>query len=80
LHFWVLCGEAQRAVGWGEGIATLLQRPLAPVQHRYDWRYLVGFVHPASGRTLFHLATSVSISLFAAELAEFAQAVGASAD
>ncbi len=37
------------------------QRPVAPVQHRYEWRYLVGFVHPASGRTLFHLATSVSI-------------------
>ena len=34
------------------------QRPIAPVQHRYDWRYLVGFVHPASGRTVFHLATS----------------------
>ena len=23
------------------------QRPLAPVQHRFAWRYLVGFVHPA---------------------------------
>ena len=53
-------------------------RPLAPVQHRYDWRYLVGFVHPASGRTVFHFATSVSISLFEAELAAFAHAVGAS--
>jgi transposase len=54
------------------------QRPLAPVQHRYEWRYLVGFVHPASGRTVFHLATSVTIPLFEAELAAFAQAVGAS--
>jgi transposase len=54
------------------------QRPLAPVQHRYEWRYLVGFVHPASGRTVFHLATSVSIPLFEAELAAFAHAVGAS--
>jgi transposase len=53
------------------------QRPLAPVQHRYDWRYLVGFVHPASGRTVFHLATSVSIPLFEAELVAFATAVGA---
>lgn len=53
-------------------------RPLAPVQHRFAWRYLVGFVHPASGRTVFHLATSVSIELFAVELAAFAQAVGAS--
>jgi transposase len=52
-------------------------RPLAPVQHRYEWRYLVGFVQPASGRTVFHLATSVSVPLFEAELAAFAQEVGA---
>ena len=38
------------------------ERPFAPVQHRYEWRYLVGFVHPASGRTVFHLATSASAS------------------
>ncbi len=53
------------------------QRPSAPVQHRYDWRYLVGFVHPASGRTVFHLATSVSIPLFEVELEAFARQVGA---
>jgi transposase len=54
------------------------QRPLAPVQHRFEWRYLVGFVHPASGRTVFHLATTVSILVFEVELAEFARQVGAS--
>src|SRR5258708_16697984 len=54
------------------------QRPIAPVQHRSDWRSLVGFVHPASGRTVFHLATTVSIPLFEVELAAFAQQVGAS--
>jgi transposase len=53
------------------------QRPLAPVQHRYAWRYLVGFVQPSSGRTVFHLATSVSIPLFETELAAFAHQVGA---
>jgi transposase len=53
------------------------QRPLAPVQHRYAWRSLVGFVHPASGRTVFHLASSVSIPLFEAELDAFAREVGA---
>ena len=53
------------------------RRPVAPVQHRYEWRYLVGFVHPASGRTVFHLATTVSISLFEVELAAFARQVGA---
>ncbi len=54
------------------------QRPSAPVEHRYDWRYLVGFVHPASGRTVFHLATTVNIPLFEVELAAFARQVGAS--
>jgi transposase len=54
------------------------QRLYAPVQHRYAWRYLVGFVHPSSGRTVFHLAPSVSVLLFEAELAAFAHAVGAS--
>jgi hypothetical protein len=54
------------------------QRPMAKVQHRFAWRYLVGFVRPASGRTVFHLATTVSIPVFAVELAEFARQVGAS--
>lgn len=54
------------------------QRPVALVQHRFAWRYLVGFVHPASGRTVFHLATTVSIPVFEVELAAFARAVGAS--
>jgi transposase len=58
--------------------APIGQRPIAPVRHRFAWRYLVGFVHPASGRTLFHLATSVSIPLFEVELAEFARQAGAS--
>lgn len=53
------------------------QRPLAPVEHRYECCYLVAFVHPASGRTVFHLASAVNIPLFEAELAAFAEAVGA---
>lgn len=53
------------------------QRPIVPVEHRYQWRYLVGFVHPASGRTIFHLASTVSIPLFEVELAAFARQVGA---
>jgi transposase len=58
--------------------APIGQRPCAVVQHRFAWRYLVGFVHPASGRTLFPLATSVSMALFEVELAEFARQAGAS--
>jgi transposase len=53
------------------------QRPIAPVEHRFVWRYLVGFVHPASGRTICHLATSVSIALFETELEAFATEVEA---
>jgi hypothetical protein len=53
------------------------QRSIAPVEHRYAWRYLVGFVHPASGRTVWHLATTVNIELFSVELEAFAQEVSA---
>jgi DDE superfamily endonuclease len=58
--------------------APIGQRPVATVQHRFAWRYVVGFVPPASGRTVVHLATSVNIPLFEAELAAFARAAGAS--
>jgi transposase len=57
--------------------APIGHRPLAPIRNRFAWRYLVAFVHPASGRTIFHLATSVSIPLFEVELAAFARSVGA---
>jgi transposase len=53
------------------------QRPLARVRHRCAWRSLVGFVPPASGRTVFPLATSVSSALFAVERAACARQVGA---
>jgi hypothetical protein len=52
-------------------------RPHALVQQRCAWRWLVGFVHPASGRTVFPLASAVSSAVFAAELAVFAEQVGA---
>jgi transposase len=58
----------------GSCVAPIGRRPIAQVQHRFAWRYVVGFVHSASGRTFFHLATSVSIPLFEAELAAFARA------
>src|SRR5262249_27350602 len=36
-------------------------RPHVMVQHRFAGRWLVGFVHPASGRTVCHRASAVSI-------------------
>jgi hypothetical protein len=53
------------------------QRPVAPVEHRFAWRYLIGCVHPASGRTVSHVATSVSTTLFETELEAFAAEAGA---
>jgi transposase len=47
------------------------------VQHRYQWCYLYGFVHPGSGRTWWLWLPAVSIATFTLALAEFAQAVGA---
>jgi transposase len=52
-------------------------RPLAPVEPRYAWRYVVAFVQPTSGRTIWHVATGVSADLFSVELQAFAEAVGA---
>lgn len=53
------------------------QRPIAPVEPRYAWRYLVAFAHPASGRTLWQLADGVSTEIFTVELKAFAEASGA---
>jgi hypothetical protein len=53
------------------------QRPGAVVQHRYEWCYLYAFVPPRSGRTVWRLLPTVSITAFAIALAEFAQEVGA---
>jgi transposase len=49
------------------------QRPLAPVWHRYEWVYLVGFIHPPSGRVAWYLVPRISLEIFAAVLALFAQ-------
>lgn len=56
------------------------QRPVVPVQTRYQWRYLVGFVHPQSGRTLWQTASTVNTETFTIELAAFAAQAGAGPD
>jgi hypothetical protein len=47
------------------------------VHQRYQWTYLYGFVHPASGRTFWLLLPTVSVDLFQLALEAFARAVGA---
>lgn len=51
-----------------------------PVQPRYEWLYLYGFVHPGSGAVEWFLCHTVNLALFAAVLQRFAQAVGAGKD
>lgn len=53
------------------------QRPVAPVQTRYQWRYLVGWVHPASGHAHWHWTSTMNQQVFSAELTAFAEQVGA---
>ena len=51
-------------------------RPLAPSPAPLRVALSGPLVHPASGRTVFQLASTVSIALFKVELAAFARAVG----
>jgi transposase len=62
----------RRKVGVFDG-----RRPGAPVQHRDEWRDVSAYVHPASGRTLWHLGTAVSIDLVSVSLDAFARQAGA---
>lgn len=48
-------------------------RPLARVRPRYEWLYLVGFVHPQSGRTSFWLVPRISAAIFLQVLHAFAE-------
>ena len=52
-------------------------RPLGAGEHRYQWMYVYGFVHPHSGRTEWWLLGGVNTPAMSAVLAEFAQLVGA---
>jgi DDE superfamily endonuclease len=53
------------------------QRPILPVQQRYEWLYVYGFVQPATGRNFWLLMPSVSVSLFSTALAHFADFMAA---
>jgi hypothetical protein len=56
------------------------EEPILPVDPRYDWLYLYGFVRPASGETWWLILPTVSIEVMALALEEFAQGVGVSSD
>ncbi|HEX5882044.1 MAG TPA: IS630 family transposase [Actinomycetota bacterium] len=60
--------------------APIGQRPIALGQHRFEWPYVYGFVHPGTGEVVWFLCNGVSTVLLSAVLAAFATAVGAGPD
>jgi hypothetical protein len=49
------------------------RRPIANGRTKYQWLYVYGFVHPASGRNLELILPSANTDWMAAALAEFAR-------
>ena len=56
------------------------QRPIAVGQHRYEWLYLYGSVHPSSGAVVWFVCTTVDTDLLSAVLAAFGHAACAGKD
>lgn len=56
------------------------KRWVARVHHRYAWLYVVGFVEPATGTTVWYVVPSVSLVVMTRVLENFARAVQAGAD
>lgn len=52
------------------------EQPIAPVNWRFKWLWLYGFVHPHSGQTYWWILPYVRIDLFNRVLADFAQHFG----
>lgn len=48
------------------------QRPVIPVQPRYEWLYVYGFIQPSTGRSFWLLLPTVSTAVFSIALAQFA--------
>ena len=57
--------------------AKVGQRPIAEIDPGYEWTYLYGFVHPATGQTQWLILPRVNGDWFNQALAIFAQQVGA---
>jgi transposase len=53
------------------------RRPLCAGDHRYQWMYVYGFVHPQSGQNEWWLLGGVNTPAMSAVLAELARLVGA---
>ena len=54
------------------------QRPIAVVQHRYEWLYVYGFVKPKTGESLWYLIPRVNTDWLNVVYQKFAQDAGIS--
>jgi transposase len=56
------------------------RRPIAVIRPRYQWLYVVAFVHPETGRTIWWTVSGLDAEVFSALLAAFAQELGLGAN
>lgn len=57
--------------------APIGQKPIAVIEHRYEWLYLYGFVHPKTGQTEWFIIPRVNVDWFNEVLKAIATATGA---
>lgn len=60
--------------------APVRARPIALGHHRYQWLYVIAFVAPVSGETVWYVANGIDKAFFEKLLADFARATGAGRD
>ena len=60
--------------------AQIGSRPIAVVQHRYQWLYVYGFVQPKTGETLWYLIPRVNTKWLNVVYHNFAIDAGVSAN
>jgi hypothetical protein len=52
------------------------QRPIVRVQHCFQWRDVLAFVHPASGRSAWQFASAITTAVMSVALESFAATMG----
>lgn len=60
--------------------APVGERPVAVVERKYEWVYVYGFLHPASGRVIWLLLPRMNAAVMSIALQRFADEAGASPD
>ncbi len=59
--------------------APIGERPIAIGHHRFEWLYVIAFVEPVTGKTVWQVASGIDKKLFELLLADFAKTAGVGA-